>query len=495
MNNVSCPSDKVEKYKYLPILGWAMIYLILVGVLQSQIPYPFDSDTAYHAVVGQLIQKYGILHSFPWTPFSLLSDRYGDKELLFHLLFVPLASLNWITASQIVGTIAGSAILLTFYLILRAERVQNAGWWPVIALTSSVIFLFRFVLVRPHVLSITLALIILWAATRQKLILLAIASAIFPWAYVAFWQIPLLLLLAVETSRFLSGNRILWKPATMVFLGILIGLVCHPNTINILAVNWMHMADVLFKSSWSGRPGFDLGGEFAPYPLAGWVQGLMFNVIMLIVAIIYAWRNRKEDYTPLVFTLTALGFCILTIKTARFAEYFVPFSVAAIALSIQFINKRGFLRLLPICIICLTTTWMAWVQPNMLKSWREWPNDMPPTIAAYLQSKIPQGAQVFTPDWDRTGLLMLTLPDRRFMVQLDPTFFYLKYPELYQLWYQICHEAPIGSADIIRHRFGARYVLGYNLPNWKKLFDELSKEPGVRELLLSDTWVLFDLGS
>lgn len=297
---------------YVQIFGWALLYLILVAALQLQIPYPFDSDTAYHAVVGQLTRKHGILYYFPWTPFSLLADRYADKELLFHLLFVPFAWLNWTTASQIVGTISGAAILFALYLILRAEKVQYAGWWPIVLVTSSVLFLFRFVLVRPHLLSITLALIILWAATRNKLIILAIASAIFPLAYVAFWQIPLLLLLAVETSRYLSGNRILWKPAIVVFFGILTGLAFHPNTTNLLAVNWMHMADVLFKSSWGGRTGFDLGEEFKPYPLAGWIQGLMFNVIMLIVAIIYAWRNRKENYTPLVFTLTALGFCILT---------------------------------------------------------------------------------------------------------------------------------------------------------------------------------------
>ncbi len=480
--------------KYLQILTWALSYPILVGALQLLIPYPFDRDTAYHAVVGQLTREYGILHSFPWTPFSLLSDQYADKELLFHLLFVPFAGLNWITASHIVGTISGSAILLTLYLILRAENVRYAGWWSLVTVTSSILFLFRFVLVRPHLLSITLALIILWAASRQKFIVLAIASAIFPWAYVAFWQLPLLLLLAAETSRLLTDHRVSWKPAAVVIGGVLTGIVCHPNAVNLLAVNWMHMSEVLFKSSWVGRTGFDMGAELAPYPLAGWVQGLIFNVLFLIVAVILAWRNRKENYLPLVFAVAASGFCILTIKSARFAEYFVPFSVAAIALSIQSIKKPHFVRILPLGIICVTVLWVAWVQPNMIRSWKEWPNEMPPEIAAYLQSRIPPREQVFTPDWDQTGLLMLTLPNRRFMVQLDPTFFYLKNSDLYRLWYQICHDAPPNSAELIKRHFGARYVLGYNFPYWKKIFDELSMEPGVQELLVSDTWVLFYLG-
>ena len=120
---------------------------------------------------------------------------------------------------------------------------------------------------------------------------------------------------------------------------------------------------------------------------------------------------------------------------------------------------------------------------------------MPPPIATFLRQQIPPGAQVFNTDWDYAGWLMLTLPDRRFIVALDPTFLYKKDPELYRLWFLICHEAPAGSADAIRRRFGARYVLGYNTPNSRDLFHTLRTDPGVRTLLDSDTWMLFDVGA
>ena len=119
---------------------------------------------------------------------------------------------------------------------------------------------------------------------------------------------------------------------------------------------------------------------------------------------------------------------------------------------------------------------------------------MPPRIATFLQQQIPAGAQVFTTDWDHTGWLMLTLPDRRFIVGLDPTFFYLKDPELYRLWYRICREAPAGSAETIRRRFGARYVLGLDIPGTKNLFSQLGADRSVRTLLVSEIWLLFDLG-
>jgi len=473
-----------------PIVVWALLFVFIAGALQYNIPYPWDNDTAYHAVVGQLIREHGILHAFPWTPFSWLADHYADKELLFHLFFVPFADLHWTTASQIVGTVCGAILLLTLYLVLRAENVRFPGLWALIPLTCSVLFLFRFVLVRPHQLSIILALVVLWTAARGRLMILAVASAIYPWAYVAFWQIPFLLLIAVETARFLSGDRVQWKPAAVVAVGIAAGLLIHPNAVNLLGVNWMHMVDLFFKKSWGEQAGFDLGAELNPYPLPAWVQGLLFSVLMTITAIIYAWRNRRTDMISLAFAFAALGFCVLTIKSARFAEYFVPFSAAAMALTFRSIRWRY----LPHLTIGVSIAWMAWVQPNVLSDLSRRPNEMPPRIATLLQQQIPAGAQVFTTDWDHTGWLMLTLPDRRFIVALDPTFFYMKDHDLYQLWYRICREAPADSAGTIRRRFGARYVLGLNIPGTRNLFNQLSTDRSVRTLLVSDIWLLFDLG-
>lgn len=78
-----------------PIAAWAAVYVAIAAIIQfGFVSIPYDSDTAYHVAVGRLIREHGILHAFPWTPFSWLADHYADKELLFHLLFVPLAGLS-----------------------------------------------------------------------------------------------------------------------------------------------------------------------------------------------------------------------------------------------------------------------------------------------------------------------------------------------------------------------------------------------------------------
>lgn len=71
----------------LATLAWPAAYLAVAGLLQASIPVPWDEDTAYHVAVGRLLRTHGILHAFPWTPFSWLAEHYADKELGFHLLY------------------------------------------------------------------------------------------------------------------------------------------------------------------------------------------------------------------------------------------------------------------------------------------------------------------------------------------------------------------------------------------------------------------------
>jgi hypothetical protein len=380
-------------------------------------------------------------------------------------------------------------MLFALYMVLRAEGVRLAELWALVPLAASSIFVFRFALVRPHVLSIALALIVLWAATRGRLLALAISSAIYPWAYVA-WELPLLLVFVSEMGRLLSGEPIRIKPMLIVLASTAAGIAFHPNCAYLLRLSWIHIVDVLIKGAWDARKGIDLGLEFKPFTIDQWMRWLIVCSLMTIGALVVAWRRRRIDSALLSFVIVALGFGTLAAASARFVEYFVPFSVAALALASRSFSFRS----LAPAIFVASAIYTAALGSDTLVLLSRRPNDMPLSTAAFLQKTISPGSQVFTPEWEFTGILMLTLPDRRFIVALDPTLFYLKDPKLYQLWYMLPREAPRGSAEIIQRQFGARYVLCSNYPGWGNFFVQLGSEPGVRTLLVTDIWVLFDLG-
>jgi len=373
---------------------------------------------------------------------------------------------------------------------MRAERIRFAGLWTLIPLAGSILFVSRFMLVRPHLLSIALALLFSWAAVRGRLATLAAVSFLYPLTYVAFWQLPCLLLIAVETAHFLGGERLRWRPAAVAAGGIAAGIVVHPNTANLVSYNWLVMVDVLFKNTWLEQAGFDMGNELRPFPLGGWVQALCVSVFLALSAVVIGWRNRRRDIAPLAVALTALGFGVLTIRSVRFAEYFVPFSTVAFAFASRFIAWR----LLAPSLFSAALIYTLLVGYPTYSSWTRATNPMPDEIAAALRQRIPPGSHVFTSSWYFTGHLLLALPDRYFMVALDPTLFYLKDPELYRLWYRITHEPSPELADTIRREFGARYVIVHDPRTMREFNHQLASEPGVRMLLNSPRWLLFDLG-
>jgi len=477
-----------------PVALFVLLAAGAVAVLQFVfVPVPHDADTAYHAAVGELVRRHGILRAFPWTPFSWLAENYADKELLFHLMFVPLGGLGWMTAAKIVGTVAGASVLVALFLVLRAEGVRWAGLWAFLPLVASSAFLFRFLLVRPHLLSIALAIVLLWAAARGRLLLVGAAAFLYPWAYVA-WFLPLVLVGLAELARVLSGERIRWRPAVVAVAGIALGVVVHPNGANLVRFSWLVVGDVLVRNAWGGRRGLEMGTEFEPFTGAQWLELLLLVAAMALAAAVLAWRARRATPVPLAFALAALAFGALTLRTARFAEYLVPLSVAALALAVGASGLRR-AALAPVALAAVALLYQGWEEAGLLSRLREWPNRIPGYVARVMRAGIPEGAQVFTCEWGLTGYLMLALPERKFMVALDPTLFQVQDPERYQLWYVATRRPPPGVASLVRERFGARYVACFYDPQFEAFNAELARDPSVRTLLVSDDWNVYDLGS
>lgn len=472
-------------------LAWLLLFILITSVLQLAIPYPLDDDTAYHFAVARLIREHGILHSFPWTRFSWQFDHYADKEFLFHLLFVPFTALGYETAARIVGVLGGTAVLSAVCFVLRAELVRLAGLWALMPLGTA-IYLYRFCQVRPHLFSIALAVVLLWAYCRRKLPLLFLAGLSYPLFYVAFWQIPLLLVLAAEAGRGLSGERRQWKPLLFLSLGIGVGILLHPNSWNLLQINWIHMADILFRNSWGDHLEFNMGEEFEPLSLVDWVKNMTVPTLAALAAVCGAWRTRKDHGFETVALLAMLIFLPLTLRTNRFLEYFVPFSVISLAMTSQ-VKGRGWL--LPATAVCSLSWTLLFGVPQLRYITEERPRtwQMEKRVGQIIARHVPVGANVYTCGWEYTGTLMVEIPDRKYLVALDPTLLYKRDPQLYDLWYRTMKDAPYDSAEIVRRSFDSRYVVCLDHPTLHPFFDALTVDRNFQVLYSDGKWVLFDL--
>jgi len=471
---------------------WVTLLILLVAAIQLAIPYPLDDDTAYHFSVARLIGEHGILQSFPWTRFSWQFDHYADKEFFFHLLFVPFTGLGYETASRVVGTLGGTSVLVTLFLILKAEKTKFAGFWALLPLGTT-IFLYRFCQVRPHLFSIALAMLLLWAYCRRRLLLLFLAGLLYPLFYVAFWQIPLLLVVAAEGGRLLAGERCRWQPPVVLVAGIMAGVALHPNTWNLLQINWIHMTDILFRNAWGELVEFNLGEEFEAFSPSGWLKEMTVPTLALVLAARGGWLGRRENRLQSAFTLAMLLFLLLTLRTNRFLEYLVPFVVLSLALTSQDRGKGWLLPAFAAASFCWTLlTGIPLLQYIISTQPRIWQMDK--EVGRIIRREVPVGGAVFTCGWEYTGTLMVEAPDRNYLVALDPTLLYKRDPELYDLWYRTMKDAPPSSAEIVRRSFASRYVICLDHPTLHPFFDALAADKGAAVLYSDGKWVLFDLG-
>jgi hypothetical protein len=473
-------------------LFWIAAFILIVSVIQYFIPYPLDDDTAYHFSVARLIREHGILQSFPWTRFSWQFDHYADKEFLFHLLFVPFTGLGFETAARIVGVMGGATVLSTLFLILRSEKVSFAGLWALLPLGTT-IFLYRFCQVRPHLFSIALALLLVWAYCRRKMLLLFLTALLYPLFYVAFWQIPLLLVMAAEGGRLLAGEkRRGWQQLLLLVGGIVAGVVLHPNSWNLLQINWIHMTDILFRNAWGNHVEFNLGEEFEPFSPIGWLKDMTVPTLAMICAARVAWRSRRGNMLLPVMVLAMFLFLLLTLRTNRFLEYFVPFASISLALTAQAMRNRLLLPAFCALSLCWTLlTGIPLLQYITSSQPRIWQMDS--KAADIIRHEVPSGGAVFTCGWEYTGTLMVEVPDRNYLVALDPTLLYRRDPALYELWYRTMKSSPSSSAEIVRRDFASRYVVCLDHPTLHPFFDALAVDKKSRMLHNDGKWVLFDL--
>ncbi|BDG10821.1 hypothetical protein [Anaeromyxobacter paludicola] len=473
----------------LALAGGLLALLAAAAALQAWTPIPWDADTAYHVAVARLIRAQGLLHAFPWTPFSWLARHYADKELLFHLLLVPLSGLDWVTDAKVVGALCGFAALSSLYLVLRAERVRLGAVWALAALASSGYFAMRLGLVRPHLLSMALAPAVTWAAARRRHGLLFAACVAYPLAYTA-WHTALGLVALAELARVAAGQRPRWGAPLAAAGGLAVGLLVHPNFPAILSFFWIQNFQILMGTAWTGMAGVELGTEYLPFTPAEALRFALLPGLAALAGAALAWRERREGWVPLAFALPALAFGALTFRTQRFVEYFVPFSFAALALALR--GRGG--RALPAAALGIALAFTGLVGRGPLELMRLRLRDFSPEVEAHLRARIPEGAQVFACDWLTTGELMLALPERRFLVALDPVLFLKNDPERYRLWWQLDHQPPPHPALAIREGFGADFVVcDTGHPAFWPLFDALQADPGARLLHRSPLWIGWDL--
>jgi hypothetical protein len=467
---------------------------------------PWSYDEYYHVGLAREMGHQFFLKSFPWTPFSILSAHFADKEPLFHLLLMPFSGLSLETAT-LCGVLIGQLLLIgSFVLVLRWIKAPHAYAFMLALTMLGSLVAMRVDMCRPHLLLMTGAVLILGAlAAERRPWELALIALLFSWAHAGAWiaiaEGAVWALAGVFAAPPTSGRRVPWRPVLWIAAGWLLGQILHPS----FPDNWrlfiFQNFVVPFEASPAGNEALrsQIGEELSPPTLA-----ILFEqwtaFLAPLLATFLLWRHpHSRRRAPLAAIALSWAFLIAgSVLIRRFLELGAPLSVLALALVVAAASDRpiGPLRSTaarskrdrPADPQLLLGGWGPWILPLFLvigAAWTGWTvrsysfgnRSGPREMALSMGANAPAGARVFTAQWADSAPLFYSAPQLKSLVALDPTFFFAQDPDRFAEYVRIVSGRHPDPRTAIQKDFGARYVTLWRVPVYAALVGQLQSLP------------------
>ena len=332
--------------KLFLILAWVLPMIWAGAVRFYGMP---DGETAndayYHVAMAERGPRVFCAKKFPSLELSVWRDTFADKELLYHFLLCGLVRVQKLFTGPLRAPFHFSAMVF-FGLLLAALlfAMKRMGGSPplflpmtLLAVMSAPNVLFRMLMLRPHILSLILMLLLCGLLARGPLragaVWTLLISLVYAWSYSnpQFILIPVCCFAAV---RFPADR---WKsfllPAAAV-LGILLGLLIHPQFPNTFIIWKVQSFDALFGPLLASgtRP----YGTLMP-PMEMMSPGVVWNrnalpmyvfayfnfLIFARLAVRTGWRNiPREVYAVGLLALLFTGGTFLVLRTIEYAGPF-----------------------------------------------------------------------------------------------------------------------------------------------------------------------------
>jgi hypothetical protein len=466
--------------------GYVLVFLlavILFSALQAS-PSFVDPDSFYHAKIAQLMAERGIIHEFPWLSATTLKFGFVDHHFLYHLLLLPFVVLMPPLAGLKLATILfASLAIVAVYWFLRQQQIKGAIWYALFLMTVNP-FIFRISLAKAPALALSLMFLIIYFIFNRRYLYLVIASYLYVWLY-GGWP------MAIGLSLIYTFLSFVWPTAWRGWVAAKLGKlrVLRQNLLSLVYILLGAGAGILFfpyfpdnlKFYWQQtfkiaivnyQQVIAVGGEWYPYLFKDLVvAALPFSVLLFLSLVGFIIFLRKQTINSWFFLILTAVFFVLTLKSRRYVEYFIPLGVVFCALSINpYLDKiKKFLRtILPakavaIFPLILFATFSTFFFHDIASVKRDFQNGLSfnkfAAVAEWLKQNAGVGDIVFHSDWDEFPLLFYHNDQNYYLVGLDPTFMYEYNKKMYQQWVNITTGQPADNLQyIVGQVFGAKYV-------------------------------------
>ena len=474
-----------------------VVLLVAVAGHLTLFPKVADLDAFYHIGHAAAYLERGLFDtSFPWATQSIISDRGADLWWGFHLLLTPFAALGSVEIAIRIAALALTLGLAAGYFwVLRRHSVVGPGWWTALFLVAVPNVFFRHLMVRPHVISLALSVLLLSVLVRGRWWYAALLSAAITWVHLGlFWMAPgiviaysvVRLLRDVGSPRDATSRHVGLIPAiSAVFLGTVAGWLMRPHPIDAGALANVQIIR-LFAQKATEEP-LLFAGELVPLPVMELVRTswlfLSAWVLGVLAMLVYSARDRlgglrtEERTLLLASTLIAMTFFALTLLSARRAMVeWVAFGFLALPLLWTYVINPVEKRAVRSTLAVVVMAHLAWAAGRHVINVRAaaFPADTMAEVSTFLAANSEPGEVVFHARWDNFGPLFARDRTNLYLGGMDPIFQFSHDPRSYWEFFYIsadvnvewtCDAFPCAAGiatdtyEVLKDHFGARWVV------------------------------------
>ena len=419
---------------------------------------PADPDRHFHFALARTWAENGMPKTLPQVEGIGWNVAFVDKEFLFHVV----TWLGWLVGER-AGVIASSALLAALivsllYVLARQFLGARESVLAVLAGASCPMFLYRLVLVRPHLLAIAATLLLLVGLTRTSWKVTFAAGLLFALGYHALY-IPA----AVLGLAFVLQGRSAWRAVGAGVGGLVLGTVINPYFPGTLETTWMTLTIAASKPS-----GNTFGGELFPIQPHEFFGAYRVPVVMFLTSVVLSLLSRVTSCSRMRFMLVATAglFWVLCLRSARASEYAIPLTIAAFASVSNSLPPMVLSLGLIVGLVLNVPLLRDSAQVTQLDRYT-----MHIADAVDALPKEAAGQKVLNCTFPEGEVLLDRRPDVRFVDVLDPTFLERFDKDRHQARLLLINGEARDVRDIVAVTFGAQYVIcGY--PQAKRLLDD-----------------------
>lgn len=483
-------------------IGVFLLALAFFDHLQGLSKWVIACDSYFHAKMAVLIRESGPVKDFIWTTTSVFRTNFSDSSFLYHVLLIPFTFMSdEIAAIKLGAAVFAAAYCALFYTVLRVNRCRLPFLFTLMIASCGSLFLYRLCQNRGYLLAIMLALLTVEACINLRYRLLFAVAIAYPLSYTAF-QVVLVIPVIFHVAQLFNGERLDRKLLPIAAVGSVIGLIIHPNRGDDVYLWWVQNVLVMWYK-WTSEVNLFFGGELYPPELSFLTKSTTAVLVTLIAcSIATVVSTRRRSTATLTWFGVTLFFGVLTLASKRFIEYSAPFTLAYAAFLLRDLVSdedvdRWSAR--------APTTFMvaAWVVTAvcgglLYRSYLDVKKDLQAepepglrAAALWLKSHAQKNDIVYTCDWDDFPQLFFYNSEQRYLICLDPMFFYTYDKDLWQTWFDTSNVRTQDIFNNIKLRFKAKWVLATN--DFQNFIKKANGDPRFRRVFTDKDATIFEV--